>query len=73
MQLHLGIKAHHSKAHDSKGHHSESLESESHESEICLAAIVAIMLLTASAILYLGAQYHVTTHALARMPLVSPL
>ncbi len=43
------------------------------ESRICLAAIVVLMVLTASAILYMGARYHTPAHTLARVPLATPL
>jgi len=44
-----------------------------HETQMCLMLVVAIMILSGSAILYMGAHYQVATQAVTRMPLASPL
>lgn len=48
------------------------LDNEKHETQMCLALVIAIMVLTGSAILYMGAHYQVATQTVARMPLASP-
>lgn len=49
------------------------LDNERHETQMCLGLVIAIMILTGSAILYMGTRYQVTTQTIARMPLASPL
>lgn len=49
------------------------LDNERRETQMCLALVIAIMILAGSAILYMGTHYHVTTQTLARSPLASPL
>jgi len=44
-----------------------------HETQMCLTLVIAIMILSGSAILYMGAHYQVATQAVTRMPLASPL
>jgi len=48
------------------------LDSEKHETQMCLALVIAIMILTGSAILYLGTHYQVTAQTVKRTPLASP-
>ncbi|MGD9838903.1 MAG: hypothetical protein AB7F72_11395 [Afipia sp.] len=49
------------------------LDSEKHETQMCLALVIAIMILTGSAILYMGTHYQVTAQTVKRTPLASPL
>lgn len=49
------------------------LDTEKHETHMCLAMVIAIMILTGSAILYMGAHYEVASQTLKRTPLASPL
>jgi uncharacterized membrane protein (DUF441 family) len=49
------------------------LDDDRHETQMCLALVIAVMILAGSAILYMGAQYQVTTQSIARTPLASPL
>ncbi len=49
------------------------LDNERRETQMCLALVIAIMILAGSAILYMGTRYQVTTQTLARVPLASPL
>jgi hypothetical protein len=42
------------------------LDSEKHETQMCLALVIAIMILTGSAILYLGTHYQVTAQTVKR-------
>ncbi len=48
------------------------LNSDQRESRLCLAAIVAIMLLTGSAILISGLHYYAPKTAMTRVVLSSP-
>jgi hypothetical protein len=48
------------------------LDDERHQTQMCLALVIAIMILTGSAILYMGTHYQVTTQTVSRMPLASP-
>lgn len=48
------------------------LDSEQRESRICIGAIVAIMILTGSAILVMGAHFYLPSKAMARVVLASP-
>jgi alkanesulfonate monooxygenase SsuD/methylene tetrahydromethanopterin reductase-like flavin-dependent oxidoreductase (luciferase family) len=49
------------------------LDDEKHETQMCLALVIAIMILTGSAILYMGTHYQVTAQTVKRTPLASPL
>jgi hypothetical protein len=49
------------------------LDNERHETQMCLALVIAIMILTGSAILYMGAHYQVAAQTVKRTPLASPL
>lgn len=49
------------------------LDTEKHESQMCLALVIAIMILTGSAILYMGTHLQVTAQTVKRTPLASPL
>lgn len=46
---------------------------ERHQIQMCLALVIAVMILAGSAILYMGASYQVKTQTIARMPLATPL
>lgn len=48
------------------------LDSEQHESRICIGAVIAIMILTGSAILVMGAHFYLPNKAISRMVLASP-
>lgn len=48
------------------------LNSNERESRICLAAVIAIMVLTGSAILYMGAHYYLPAKTMSRFVLASP-
>ncbi len=48
------------------------LDSAQRESRLCLAAIVAIMILTGSAILVMGAHYYLPDTAMKRVVLATP-
>ncbi|HAO41743.1 MAG TPA: hypothetical protein DEA80_12625 [Afipia sp.] len=49
------------------------LDDEKHETQVCLALVIAILIFTGSAILYMGAHTQVATQTVARIPLASPL
>ena len=48
------------------------LDKTQRESRICIGAIVAIMILTGSAILVMGAHFYLPAKAMARVVLASP-
>lgn len=48
------------------------LGDEKYETQMCLAMVIAIMILTGSAILYMGTHYQVTSQTVKRTPLASP-
>jgi len=49
------------------------LDNERHETQMCLGLVIAVMILTGSAILYMGTHYQVTNRTLPRVTLASPL
>lgn len=49
------------------------LDNDRHEARFCLALVIAVMILSGSAILYMGAQYRAGPHVMARVLLPAPL
>lgn len=48
------------------------LDNEQREARLCIGAVVAIMILTGSAILVMGAHFYLPGHAMTRMVLAAP-